>query len=110
MDIHKGEQFLIPFVINIGNDIASPSNIDGLRIKIAGRLCEWPDGELVYNDNDEAWLYPLTETQSLAMSSGKRQAQVAVKLGDSILKSDIIFINVKDTIIKKEWIGSDESG
>ena len=109
MDIRKGEQFLVPFSISVGDAAATPDNIDGLRIKIADRLCEWPDGELTYDDMDAVWLYPLTEAQSLSMFSGKRPAQVAVKIGSSILKSDIISINMKDTIIKETW-ESDNDG
>ena len=108
MDIRKGEQFLVPFEIKVGEDNATPSDIDGLRIKIADRLCEWPDGELTFDDVDGVWLYPLTEAQSLTLFSGKRQAQVAVKIGDSILKSDVISINIKDSIIKERWTGDDD--
>lgn len=108
MDIRKGEQFLVPFEIKVGEDNATPQDIDGLRIKIADRLCEWPDGELTFDDVDGVWLYPLTEAQSLTLFSGKRQAQVAVKIGDSILKSDVISISVKDSIIKERWTGDDD--
>ena len=110
MDIRKGEQFLVPFEIKVCENDATPSVIDGLRIQIADKMCEWPDGELTYDDADNVWLYPLTEAQSLTMFSGKRQAQVAVKISDDILKSDVMLINVKDSIIKKRWTGSGGDG
>lgn len=108
MDIRKGEQFLVPFEVKVGENAATPSDIDGLRIKIADRLYEWPGGELAYDDVDGVWLYPLTEAQTLTLIAGKCPAQVAVKIGDSILKSDVISVSVEGSIIKERWTGDDD--
>ena len=78
--IRKGEQFVIPFEVKLGEEIATPENIDGLRLKVVDRLCEWPDGELEYDDENNVWNYPLTQEQSLAFHAGPRQAQVAVRV------------------------------
>ena len=103
MVIYKGEQFFIPFDVKIGNDPVTPEDVDGVRIKVGDRLCQWPDGELEYNSEEGAWMYWLTEAQSLELLAGPRSAQVAVKLGDNIFKTDILPVSVKDTIIKERW-------
>lgn len=103
MIIHKGEQYIIPFEVKIGEDLATPENIDGLRIKVVDKLCEWPDGELSFDDENEVWEYPLTEAQSLLFMSGPRKAQIAVLKDGAILKSDVFTINVKDSIIMERW-------
>ena len=103
MVIYKGEQFFIPFDVKIGNDLVTPENVDGVRIKVGDRLCQWPDGELEYDSTESAWMYWLTEAQSLELMAGSRLAQVAVKIGDNILKTDTLGITVKDTIIKERW-------
>ena len=86
VNIHKGEQFIIPFEVKIGEDLATPENIDGLRIKVVDKLCEWPDGELEFDAVNNVWQYPLTEAQSLLFMAGTRKAQVSVMVGDMILK------------------------
>lgn len=103
VNIHKGEQFIIPFEVKIGDDLATPDNIDGLRIKIVDTMHEWPDGELSFDDENDVWEYPLAEAQSAAFLAGTRKAQVAVRIGDVILKTDVFQLNVKDSIITERW-------
>lgn len=107
MIIHKGEQFAILLEVKIDEDLATPENIDGLRIKFVDKLCEWPDGELEYDNENNVWCYPLAEAQSLLFLAGPRKAQVAVKIGDAILKSDVFTLDVKDSIIMERWGNSE---
>ena len=103
MNIHKGEQYAIPFEIKVGDDDVTPLSVSGVRIQIDGRLCEYQNGELEYDTQEGTWLYPLTEAQSSSLSAGERKAQVAVKYGDDIIMSDVIKVAVKDSIIKRKW-------
>lgn len=100
--IHKGEQYAVPFEILLGDAPALPEDLDGLRIQIGGRLLEYP-GELSWDAERAAWLYPLTEDQSLTLRAGLQFAEVAVKIGGDIVKSDTVPIQVKDSIIKEGW-------
>lgn len=103
MNIHKGEQYFVPFEIAVGGDAVTPASVDGVRIQIENRLCEYPNGELEYDTEEGTWLYPLTEEQSSSLYAGERKAQVAVKYGDDIVMSDVIKVAVKDSIIKRKW-------
>ena len=103
MNIHKGEQYAIPFYVKVGDAVVTPENCDGIRIQIDGKLYEYPDSGLQYDDSDDTWLYPLTESQSSVLMAGERNAQVAVKYGNDIIMSDIVKITVKDSIIKRRW-------
>lgn len=103
MIIHKGEQFAIPFEVKIGDAIATPDNIDGLRIKVLGKLQEWPGGGLTFDSENNVWLYPLAESQTRGIMDGAKPAQVAVKLGDNILKTDVFDLDVKNSIIMEPW-------
>ena len=103
MNIHKGEQYFVPFEIAVGGDAVTPASVDGVRIQIENRLCEYPNGELEYGTEEGTWLYPLTEDQSSSLYAGEREAQVAVKYGDDIIMSDVIKVAVKDSIIKRKW-------
>lgn len=101
--IHKGEQFAIPFEVKIGDDYATPENIDGLRIKVCDRLCFWPDGELTHDAEENVWLYPLSQSQTRTIIPGVNAAQVAVKIGNSILKTDVFGLEIKNSIIMEPW-------
>ena len=101
--IHKGEQFSIPFDVKINDVIATPEDIDGVRIKVFGKLRSWPDGELTYDAEENAWLYPLDQDQTRGKLPGASEAQVAVKIGNDILKTDVFGIEVKNSIIMEPW-------
>lgn len=103
MNIHKGEQYAIPFEVTVGTDSVTPETINGIRIQLGDRLCEYPDGELEYDSENSAWLYPLTEEQSATMLAGKANAQVAVKYGEDIVMSDVLNVSVQSSIIKRRW-------
>lgn len=103
MEIRKGEQFRLPFDVKIGSDAATPQNLDGLRIQIGDRLCAWPDGDLTYDGTEEVWLYPLTAEQTSALRVGLRPAQVAVRIGDDILMTDVFDITVRGSLITEPW-------
>ena len=101
--IHKGEQFAIPFEVKIGDETATPENINGLRIKVFGRLQEWPNGDLTFDSEENVWLYPLDENQTRGILESRTSAQVAVKLGNDILKTDVFELEVKNSIIMEPW-------
>jgi hypothetical protein len=103
MNIHKGEQYAIPFAIKVGDDDVTPENVSGVRIQIGDLMCEYPDGQLQFDSEEGTWLYPLTEDQSYSMYAGVMPAQVALKYGDDIVMSDIITVSVRDSIIQKRW-------
>lgn len=103
MVIHKGEQFAIPFEVKIGDNIVTPYDIDGLRIKVNDILQEWPDGDIEFDDANNVWLFWLEESETLNMFSGRRPAQIAVKIGNNILKSDVFDLDVKSSIITEPW-------
>lgn len=103
MIIHKGEQFSLPFFITKDDDVISDNNVDGVRIKIADTLCEWPNGDLIYDSESQNWLFPLSEDQTLKWSSGMQMAQVAIKIGDNFIKTDNFKINIKESHISEKW-------
>lgn len=101
--IHKGEQFLISVPITFNNEPVTPENVAGVRVQLDSRLCEWPDGELEFDDTENRWNYPLLESQSRLINAGKRQMQVGIKIDENYLYSDVKDIVISDSIIKKRW-------
>lgn len=103
MTIHKGEQYYIAFEVKVDEDTATPENVDRVRIKVGNYLCQYPNGELIYDSSGEQWLYPLSEEESFQMYAGKRMAEVAVMIGEEIFKSDIFYVDVMNSIITERW-------
>lgn len=52
MNIHKGEQYAIPFAIKVGDDDVTPENVSGVRIQIGDLMCEYPDGQLQFDSEE----------------------------------------------------------
>lgn len=102
MVIHQGEQFKIPFAVTVGDETATPENVDGVRIKIANIVKEYP-GDIEFNETSQTWDFPITEQETLDFMSGTKPCQIGVKVGDDILKTDVFGINVRNSILKEVW-------
>ena len=101
--IHQGEQILIPFEIKLNGDAVTPADVDGIKIKVINRTCKYPDGDLIWNDEDDTWDYPLTQEQSFDLSARPSEAQISIKIGSSIIPSDVFSVDVRNSIIKELW-------
>ncbi len=80
----------------------TPANVDGVKVKIDKFEDSYPNGNLVYNDELERWVFPLTQEMSLKLY-GERKAQVQIKQGDIIQGSTWKEIYIDTNIIKEEW-------
>lgn len=98
--IYQGDKYLIPITIKNQGANVTPSDIDGLKIKIGRNLKRYPDGELIYL-NDK-WYFPLTQKESLEFNRST-QIQVQVMIGDEIVGSHVENIDIGSSIIKGEW-------
>lgn len=103
-DIQQGDQYTLPFKIFLpdGSVVAS-SNVNGVRIQIDDQLKYYPSGGIIYDSTNEEWLFPLTETMTQALSSGKCHGQVGVKVGTEIIYSETFTIDIGASIIKEDW-------
>lgn len=100
--IRQGEQYAIPFVLRYGGEFVTPENVDDVRIQVQTKLREYSKGELQYSSALNAWLFPLTEEQSMTFK-GFIQYQVGIKLGHDIFKSETCSVSIGTSLIKREW-------
>lgn len=101
--LQQGDQFAIPFSIFIGDQVATPDNVDGVRVQINTALCEYP-GTLTYNSVDMVWEYPLTETQTRSWAVEELPCQVGVKIGASDFRYCPTFpVLLEKNIITQTW-------
>lgn len=101
--LQQGDQFAIPFPIYIGDALATPDNVVGVRIQINDSLKEYP-GDLVYDSELMAWQYPLTEEQTRTWLTKQLPAQVGVKLAaDDFRYCPQFSVCLEPNIITEEW-------
>jgi len=75
-----------------------------VRIQIGKILKEYSAGQITYDAQRTAWLYPLTEEDTAEMRNSV-PFEVGVKFADnSVIKSTVDSIMVYDSIIKEGWV------
>lgn len=100
--IRQGEQYAIPFVLRYGGEFVTPQNVDDVRIQVQTKLREYSKGELEFDSTLNAWLFPLTEEQSMTFR-GFVPYQVGIKIGHDIYMSETCTVSIGPSIIKREW-------
>lgn len=101
--LQQGDQFAIPFPIYIGDALATPDVVSGVRIQIEDDLCEYP-GTLTWDADMGAWQYPLTEAQTRSWEVTKLPAQVGVKIGDDDFRyCPTFYVWLEKNIITEVW-------
>lgn len=109
MRIQQGDQYAIPFPVYIGDELASPANVAGVRIKIHDTMSEYPDGDLTYDADRGVWQYPLTEENTRSWPVSELKAQVGVKLDSTDFRYCPTFlINLEPNIITDTWAEAEE--
>ena len=100
MRIQQGDQYAIPFPIYVGDALATPENVAGVRIKINDTMHDYPDGELSYDSDRNVWQYPLSEENTMSWPLAELPAQVGVKLDNTDWRyCPTFWINLEHNII-----------
>lgn len=104
--IQQGDQFYLPVVIKQDKVEITPENADDVKIKIGDVLKKYSLGELTYGLYDtekSAWLYPLTQAQTLSYKGATISIQAQIKQGANVFGSDTNMIPIDFSIIQEEW-------
>ena len=105
MPMHQGDQYSILVSINKGGDPLTPAEVEGVKVRIGAEERRYPDGTLTYSADEQAWLFPVTQADTLAMM-GMQRAQVQVNFGGTpaqIIGSAIEQVNIDNSVIRSEW-------
>lgn len=98
--IHQGDQYYLPFKIDIGGTMATPENVDDVRISVGGISGVYSKGTIKYTDGK--WMLFVTKKATEKMFKST-VAQVEVRVGDSYTHSSPKIVSVGDSILKGEW-------
>ena len=103
--IIKGEQYAIPFDIT-DTDTGEPitdEDVDGVRIALGHQVETYPDGNLVYSQEDQQWLFPMSQCNTYSILESEVSYQVQVKIDGEIFSSDKVRTIIGETMFRKEW-------
>lgn len=91
--IVQGDAYVLPIVITAGSVFITDQLATAVRIKIGKYSAIWPGGKISYSN--QKWFFPLTQEQTLELSSGQNEYQVQVQFqnGETVgTKPQNIFI------------------
>ena len=107
--IVQGDQYYIPIIITQDTTVITDENADDVKIKIDAIAKKASAGEISYSaytygtEERHAWLFPVTQLQTLSWRAGVIPIQVQIKQGDAIIGSEVQQIPVDFSIIGDEW-------
>lgn len=97
--IIQGEQYAIEIVLTDENEtVISPSTADDVKIKIGNIEKSYGKGELSYDNG--AWLFPLTQEQTLCLKTASVGVQAQYLLGSNVISTDLVHLDVGKSIIR----------
>ena len=104
--IQQGDQFYLPIVIKQDGVVITTENADDVKIKVGSVLKKYSEGQLTYGQYDTdkyAWLYPLTQEQTLSWNGATVSIQAQIKQGTNVFGSDTESVPIDYSIIQEEW-------
>lgn len=77
--IMQGDAYGIPFQVETDNGIATPDLFDDVEIVVGMISKTWSRGEVTYDDELQAFMFPVTQEESLSICSTCCSAQARFK-------------------------------
>lgn len=100
--IYQGDQYYIPFTVKQDGKVVTPADVDGLRAAVGGVIQTYPDGDLIFDEKTENWMFRLKAEDSQRMT-GNVPCQFEFKKGADRQHGDVFYVNAKQSILKGEW-------
>jgi hypothetical protein len=94
MTIYQADIYDIPITITLGDDIASPDNVDDVRIAIGEMVRSYRKGDLRFEEGE--WIFPLSE--ETRKMTGVFQGQVEIIKGDNVLHTAVFNIKFAPSV------------
>ena len=107
--IQQGDQYYLPVKIKHGTTVITDSNSDDVKIKIGDVTLKASDGALAYGEytyggeTENAWLFPLSQIDTINWNAGAVPMQVQIKIGANIMGSATENVTVGFSTIEEAW-------
>ena len=103
MTLYRGDQYAVPFVVKLKDEIVTPEMVADVRIQIGSDLREMTSHSLTYNPDNQTWDFYVTEDFTRSLSGRIVLYQVGIKIGEEIRYSPAQQLPIGDNIIKAVW-------
>lgn len=100
--IHQGDQYYLPFQVENDSNPITPNDVDDVRIKIGNVVKVYSKGGLLYEYENDTWLFPIFQKNSLNWQ-GPMECQLQFKQGDNVITSNKYTILVDSSMFKDEF-------
>lgn len=103
--MQQGDQYSIQVSLTKGDQPLAPADVEGVKVMLGPIIARYPDGGLTYDDDNDVWLFPVTQEQTLELR-GRVAAQVQVDFGGTprqIISSKVQQVLVDTSIIRSAW-------
>lgn len=94
MTIYQADIYDIPITITLGDEIASPDNVDDVRIAIGEMVRSYRKGELRFEEGE--WIFPLSE--ETRKMSGIFQGQAEIVMSDNKLHTAVFAVKFAPSV------------
>lgn len=97
--IIQGEQYAIEVILTDDDEnVITPSEVDDVKIKIGSLEKKYSSGRLTYDNG--AWLFPLTQTETLDLKASSVSVQAQYLKGSTVISTDLVHLDVGKSIIR----------
>lgn len=81
LQIMQGDSLKIPISISLRGTKVIPSMVSTVEIMV-DELCKTYPKEVSYDEVNEVWLFPITQSETLALCPSDQPIQIRVKFSD----------------------------
>lgn len=95
--VMQGDTCPIPIFVTIDGEVATPENIDAIKIGVGPFVDWWPNGGI--SSQKGIWLFPLTAERSARLPAGRNFVQARVTVGEYAVGTAVTEIFVGESVI-----------
>ena len=98
MEIMQGDSYNIPIKLSIDGGIADSSMFSEVEIMIGNIRKTMSGNQVIYNDTNKSFLFPLSQKESFNLPIGEYIPEVRVKLAEN---GEVLGVKLDKIIITK---------
>ena len=100
MTISQGDQYGIPVTIKVNGELATPDMFSNVEIVI-GNIRKDLESGVTYSADEQAWIFPVTQEETIRLAATKQKAQARVKFaGGNVYRASLGEIDLESSISK----------
>ena len=95
--VMQGDEYGIPIQIKTSEGIATANTFLDVEIVVGDMRKTLADGEITYSETEQAFIYPITQEESLGFSNMKQRVQLRCKFPNG----EVVGVSLGDITVRK---------